>query len=435
MSNKASRLGAVGLAVAIIGAGVTGSLVRQSKDIGPIEAPPVAQTDSRTLVASTDSNPTLSESAFFYRMLELVKRGFVDPVTDEQKLAVGAVRGMVNSLSDPEAIFMPAEQFTVYKASQEGRFEGIGVELALTYDAAELTKYEEARKRLAAWNENGRQEVDGKLEELPELAPGSLIPDVVISFVVPGSPAEKAGLKPGDVIDGVDGKWVMNRKEVEVLNEAFKDFRKTPAARQKYLDLRKRYLERSESTIMPTRVREKILAGSTGETKLSWRVAGTTNTRTATIRKQMVKVTPLQGTSVQLVPGVGSELRSKIGAGQTTLDLTNSARGNLEGLKEALGAVLPKGEYGQVVSDQTNRPGTLSVTGDAKSPAKLTLKVGPLTSDTARIFAMILKSEGIATIQGNLPKDPPLVYNYFELPDGSGYILPTGRFTLAGGKL
>jgi carboxyl-terminal processing protease len=95
-----------------------------------------------------------------------IKSSSVDPPSDEQ-LALGAIRGMVKALQkggDPYALFYTRNQFADFSELTTGRFSGIGVWLD--------TK-------------------EGRLEVLS---------------VLPDSPALDAGLKPGDIIQTIDGK-------------------------------------------------------------------------------------------------------------------------------------------------------------------------------------------------------------------------------------
>src|SRR4051812_29125024 len=70
--------------------------------------------DISNLVASTSTNTELPESKFFEDIMELLKRKYVDPISDDTKLADGAVRGMVASLGDPNSLYMDPDQFRVY---------------------------------------------------------------------------------------------------------------------------------------------------------------------------------------------------------------------------------------------------------------------------------------------------------------------------------
>jgi carboxyl-terminal processing protease len=96
------------------------------------------------------------------RVLAEVEREYVDPV-DRDKLIDGAIKGMVAEL-DPHSSYMSPEEFQAFQGDTEGQFGGIGVE------------------------------VETRNEQLIVLAP------------IEGSPAERAGVRSGDVIVSVDGR-------------------------------------------------------------------------------------------------------------------------------------------------------------------------------------------------------------------------------------
>ena len=92
---------------------------------------------------------------------------------DAQKMLDGAISGMIGSLNDPYTLYLPAQQNGNFKEGLAGQFQGIGAEL------------------------------------------GSNNKQIIIVAPLAGSPAEKAGIKPGDAIIKVDGKstagWDLNQ--------------------------------------------------------------------------------------------------------------------------------------------------------------------------------------------------------------------------------
>jgi|GEM_PF-4588575 len=82
--------------------------------------------------------------------------------TDESALRNGAIKGILNALNDPYSSFMDSQQLAQMDSQLEGKLTGIGAQLELK---------------------------DG---------------NVTIVTPVPDSPASRAGLKPGDVIEQVD---------------------------------------------------------------------------------------------------------------------------------------------------------------------------------------------------------------------------------------
>lgn len=100
----------------------------------------------------------------FWETWEIVQEQFVDQPVDDLELMRGAIQGMLDSLGDSATSYMDPHQYFQANSQLEGEYEGIGV-----------------------W-------VDPDIEYL-----------TVIS-TIPGSPAEEAGLLPGDEILEVDGE-------------------------------------------------------------------------------------------------------------------------------------------------------------------------------------------------------------------------------------
>lgn len=98
------------------------------------------------------------------RTVQHIREDFVRGDVKDKDLFYGSVRGMVEALHDPYSQFFDPDEAKRFKEQMTGEFVGIGMELGSK---------------------------DGLIT-------------VIAPF--PGSPAEKAGLKRGDVIIGVDGK-------------------------------------------------------------------------------------------------------------------------------------------------------------------------------------------------------------------------------------
>ena len=85
---------------------------------------------------------------------------------------------MIGALDDPYSLYLTSAEFKDSLRSISGEFEGIGATIG-TVDAA------------------------GATSTCTTLAPDCRL---VIVAPIPGSPAEKAGLVAGDVIDAIDGE-------------------------------------------------------------------------------------------------------------------------------------------------------------------------------------------------------------------------------------
>lgn len=102
----------------------------------------------------------------FWESWDIVHDQFVDQPVDDLALMRGALQGMLDALEDEHTSYMDPDQYQQATSRYQGEYEGIGV-----------------------W-------VDASVEYL------------TIISTMPGSPAEEAGLQPGDEIIAVDGEDV-----------------------------------------------------------------------------------------------------------------------------------------------------------------------------------------------------------------------------------
>lgn len=113
----------------------------------------------------------------FWDTYDTITRRFAGGEVSDDALVVGAIRGMVEALGDPYSSYLTAEEYRQGLQDLSGEFEGIGAEI-------------------------GTRGTDGTTSDCATLGPDCLL---VIISPLEGSPAEKAGLQPGDAIVAVDG--------------------------------------------------------------------------------------------------------------------------------------------------------------------------------------------------------------------------------------
>lgn len=111
----------------------------------------------------------------FWTVWAKLEQGYYDKSKlNTQKMLNGAIEGMVQSLGDPFTLYLPPAQNSSFQQGLAGQFSGIGAELGLGPDAKQI----------------------------------------IIIAPLTGSPSEKAGIKAGDIILGVDGQstsgWDLN---------------------------------------------------------------------------------------------------------------------------------------------------------------------------------------------------------------------------------
>ena len=134
--------------------------------------------DRRPASAQDNGQPNNTEVLFepFWETWALLHENYVDPI-DDQALMEGALRGMLGSLGDPHTDYMDPETFARVNESMSGAYEGIGATVRLN-------------------------ETIGGLE---------------LVSIMPGSPAEVAGLLPGDTIVEVNGEDVTSLGQNEII--------------------------------------------------------------------------------------------------------------------------------------------------------------------------------------------------------------------------
>ena len=120
----------------------------------------------KTSPPQSTSTPVEQEDLFapFWQSWDLVHELYIDQPVDDELMMQGAIKGMMESLGDQHSSYMDPDQYRRANVPIEGSYEGIG-----------------------AW-------VDVTRDYLTIMSP------------MPGSPAEEAGLLPGDQVIAIDGE-------------------------------------------------------------------------------------------------------------------------------------------------------------------------------------------------------------------------------------
>lgn len=129
------------------------------EEIEPI-TPPTASPEQEA------ATPEEMQALFapFWEAWNLVHENYVDQPVDDVALMRGAISGMMEALGDEHSSYMTPEDFETANAGLEGEYEGIGAYVDTT------TEY------------------------------------LTITSPIPGSPAERVGLLPGDQVIAIDGE-------------------------------------------------------------------------------------------------------------------------------------------------------------------------------------------------------------------------------------
>ncbi len=128
--------------------------------------------------ASEPGTPPSQSEAFqpFWDTYHAINDRYAGGEVDPTKVVQGAIRGMIQALGDPYSAYLTSDEYRDSLLGISGQFEGIGAEIAT----------------------EGSDGTEG-------CSPLGSTCRLVVTKPIAGSPADKAGVKVGDVVVSVDG--------------------------------------------------------------------------------------------------------------------------------------------------------------------------------------------------------------------------------------
>jgi len=318
-----------------------------------------------------------------YRSLELltevlrqIEKNYVEP-QDDQKLVLGAIKGMVQSL-DPHSSFLSKDEHQDLLSETKGSFSGIGIEITVR--------------------------------------------DNVLTVVSPieGSPANKAGIQAGDKIIKIDGKVAADM----TLPEAVKSIRGEKGTKVTLTVMREGVEKPLEFTVIrdviPIRsVRSTVLTPKIAYVRISNFQSKTTNDLSAELEK-LENGRKLEGLVMDLRNNPGGLLSQAIDVSDLFLD-----SGVIVSTKGRESSQDMKASAHKKKTDRTY-PIIVLVNGGSASAAEI---VAGALQDNKRALILGTKTFGKGSVQTIIP-----------LSDGSGlrlttaiYYTPSGRSIQANG--
>lgn len=412
MSTVSRSFIAGGLTLLGIGAVVAGLVIRDRQDLGSgAYLSDADQAEVGGLLASRQGAEVPADR-YFAQMVEKLKQEYVDPIGDDQKLAAGSVRGMINSLGDPNSRFMDAKEFAAYKREVEGHYEGIGAEIAIEDSGVPKGQVSENDEDLA--NATAR------------------VPKLAVVGLIPGGPAEKAGVQLGDTVEYVNGRWVMQADDVARLTALTKAVSQHTAQMTELIKVRKELRPRFDKSVVASKARDEIMMGTEGSVDITWlRNGKEVKSVIARGSVDLPAFGPDSNGTIHLSfsPGDALKLRDAVkGKDVLTLDLRHAPAGDFPTMKACLADLAPNGDYGVLDSERKDKAHPLAVADGNAKPPKLTLLVDKSTRGPAEIFALALQSKGLAKLVGGPMAGRRVVIETVPLPDGSGYTLATATY-------
>lgn len=363
---------------------------------------------------SSDDFSGTGPGATFQNIYLLVKRHFVDTLPDDSKLGHGAAAAMLASLGDPDSRFLEAPEVTEINSEAQGQYHGIGAALSV--------------KRIA----------HAKIGDVPAYTEFRL----TTVAPLPGSPAEKAGLRSGDVITAINGLWVYNDKFVYDQTNALRKLQDDPVSFNKMVTTLQKKIDTSVSlSDAETKLDDptaKTVALTVSRPGSPLPLTLTLDTSVPTIVSPIISRSLSGGIGyikiVQFAPGVDKDFAHALANFGTdpkglVIDLRNSPGGMLE-VGAAIAAKLTSATTLGYVETKGKKVQPIPVTTDSPIAYPIVVLVNQGTANTAELLAAALQSKGAKLVGGKTFGDASDV-KLIMLRDGSGFTMTVGKLMTA----
>ena len=289
---------------------------------------------------------------------------------DGSKLSQAAIKGMVEALDDPYSSYLDAETYQLSLSSLEGKFEGIGAQVAVEDD------------------------------QLMVIAP------------IADSPADKAGIRAGDIILEIDGKPTSEMS----LAEAVLFIRGPRGTSVKLLVLHQGETEPEEIEIVRAEI-ELISVRFEMRQDIAY-----------------VSISYFsEGTDEELSPVL--DIITAEAATGIILDLRSNPGGLLSAVVDVASHFLKEGVVVDVVDNQGSHT-TMAVKPESvTTDLSLVVLVDGYSASGSEVLAGALQDYGRATIAGTTTFGKGSVNVLYQLKDGSGLYITTARWLTPNGYL
>ena len=303
--------------------------------------------------------------------LVLVENHHVDPAK-RNTIIDGAIKGMVAEL-DPHSAYMDPQEYAAFQSDTSGKFAGIGIE------------------------------VDFRNERVTVLAP------------MEGSPADRAGIKPGDEIIAIEGKPVRGEKVdkiIAMMRGPVKTHVRLTLKRPGQTEALQVDLVREE--IQVASVVGKRLDNDMGYVRIKQFQGGT--------HDELLKVTAkLRAESSRPLRGVLLDMRNNPGG------LIDEAEAVADEMLDS-GGIYSTRHRGKVIDELKAQP------GGALANLPIVALVNDFSASSSELVAGALQDNKRASIVGTQTFGKGSVQTIFDLPNGAGMRLTTMRYYTPSGR-
>ena len=313
-----------------------------------------------TLMTS-DESQDISQTLDTYRAV--IDKYYLGDV-DEESLKEGAIKGYIEGLEDPYTEYISKEDMQDYLEDTMGNFVGIGIYMVQ----------------------------DQETNRIMVLSP------------IKNSPAEKAGIQPGDYITSVDGVQYTGEQMTEASNkikgEAGTTVKLQIQRKDETLDI-----ELTRENIKVNPVEGEVLENNIGYIEFSSFDDGTAE-------EFKMKFKELQGKGIKSL----------------IIDLRNNGGGIVDEALEIANYILDKDSVILYEVDKNNNETVEKTTDDPIINMPIVILTNENTASSSEILAGALKDHKKATIVGEKTYGKGVIQRLLTLPDGSGLKITSEKY-------
>ena len=310
---------------------------------------------------TSEGSQDISQTLDTYR--ELIDKYYLGEV-DETSLKEGAIQGYIEGLGDPYTEYISKEDMEDYMQDTMGNFVGIGIYMI----------------------------EDNKSNQIMVLSP------------IKNSPAERAGIQPGDYIISVDGVTYTGEQMTEASNK---------------------------------------IKGETGTT-VKLQIQRKDETLDIELTRENIKVNPVEGEVLEnnigyiefssFDDGTAEEFKTKFeelqgkGIKSLIIDLRNNGGGIVDEALEIANYILDKDSVILYEVDKNNNETVEKTTDEPIINMPIVILTNENTASSSEILAGALKDHKKATIVGEKTYGKGVIQRLLTLPDGSGLKITSEKY-------
>ncbi|MCX7886954.1 MAG: S41 family peptidase [Verrucomicrobiae bacterium] len=325
---------------------------------------------SETAARAEKENP-YPHLELFTKVLETIRKDYVDKDrVGYKELTYGALRGMLSSL-DPHSQFLEPESYKDMKEDTEGKFGGIGIQIAMSKEGF-----------------------------------------VTVITPIENTPAARAGILPGDRIIKIEGRPT----DKMTLAEVVKQLRGEPGTKVTFTVFRAKAKNPGERIKDYTLERAVIPVESVKDAKIIQDNIG------------YIRITQFNEPTAEEFEKALGKLEAQ-GMDALIIDLRNNPGGLLESARRVASKFIPAGEL--IVSTEGRDPANKIVyraDRGKKRTYPLVVLVNNGSASGSEIVAGALQDLKRAVIVGETTFGKGSVQSVLPLPDGSAIRLTTAKY-------